>query len=74
MLKSDAFDMVPIIVKLSPNLKREDKKKLMNSRQEILCSGTFFGVIKKNIIENNEIELEEVKRHAWNLDSLMRFR
>lgn len=45
MLKSDPMDMAPIFADAS-NLPREDRKKLANGCQVILCEGVFLGVVK----------------------------
>jgi hypothetical protein len=45
MLKSDPMDMAPIFADAS-NLPREDRKKLANGCQVVLCGGSFSGVVK----------------------------
>jgi hypothetical protein len=43
-LKSDALDMSPVF-SLTDKLPRDDRKKLLNGCQAILCGGTFYGTI-----------------------------
>lgn len=45
MLKSDLMDMSPILAE-TEKLPREDRKKLVNGCQMMMCSGTFYGSIK----------------------------
>ena len=46
MLKSDELDMAPIWANVD-KLPREDRKKLMNGCQVVLCGGDFSGVIQR---------------------------
>jgi hypothetical protein len=45
MLKSDPMDMAPVFAD-TESLPREDRKKLLNGCQVILCSGVFYGTVK----------------------------
>lgn len=46
MLKSDEMDMAPIFAD-TEKLPRDDRKKLANGCQVILCKGQFYGVVKQ---------------------------
>lgn len=46
MLKADVMDMTPVWV-FTENLSRDDRKKLLSGCQALLCSGQFYGVVKK---------------------------
>lgn len=46
MLKSDEMDMAPIFAD-TEKLPRDDRKKLANGCQIILCKGQFYGVVKQ---------------------------
>lgn len=46
LLKTDEFDMAPIMVD-GNRLPREDRKKLLNGCQMILCVATIVGTVKK---------------------------
>jgi hypothetical protein len=45
MLKSDPMDMAPIFIE-TDGLPRDDRKKLANGCQVVVCGVTFFGVVK----------------------------
>lgn len=45
-LKTDDFDMAPVMVD-GNRLSREDRKKLLNGCQMILCTATIGGTVKK---------------------------
>ena len=45
MLKSDPMDMSPIFA-ATESLPREDRKKLLNGCQIVICSGVFYGTVK----------------------------
>lgn len=48
MLKSDPMDMTPIWAD-TEKLPREDRKKLANGCQMLLCSGRFYGTLSKGV-------------------------
>lgn len=48
MLKSDPVDMTPVWA-TTDKLPREDRKKLANGCQLLLCNGLFSGVIHKGV-------------------------
>ena len=48
-LKSDEMDMTPIMANIE-NLPREDRKKLANGCQMLICRGTFFGTVRQNMM------------------------
>jgi len=60
MLKTDDFDMAPVFVS-AEGLPREDRKKLLNGCQMVLCKGSISGTIKKTAI-GNQLIAEQV---AW---------
>lgn len=45
MLKSDPMDMAPIFAETDA-MPREDRKKLLNGCQVVMCSGIFYGTVK----------------------------
>lgn len=58
LLKDSAIDMNPIQMSVD-SLPREDRKKLANGCQMILCSGVFYGTINKGAL-GPELKLEKV--------------
>lgn len=46
MLKSDEMDMAPVFAD-TEKLPRDDRKKLANGCQMILCKGLFYGTVKQ---------------------------
>lgn len=46
MLKSDEMDMAPVFAD-TEKLPRDDRKKLANGCQMILCKGQFYGTVKQ---------------------------
>ena len=45
MLKSDPMDMAPVFADTDA-LPREDRKKLLNGCQVVMCTGVFYGTVK----------------------------
>lgn len=46
MLKTDEFDMAPVMVS-AEGLPREDRKKMLNGCQIVLCTARISGTVKK---------------------------
>lgn len=45
LLKSDPMDMAPVFAETDA-MPREDRKKLLNGCQVVMCSGAFYGTVK----------------------------
>lgn len=59
-LKTDEFDMAPVTMR-ADGLPREDRKKLLNGCQMVLCSATVVGTVRRTPI-GFELNAESV---AW---------
>lgn len=60
-LKTDEFDMAPVMVNAN-GLPRDDRKKLLNGCQMVLCVATIGGIVKKTPYMGLQLIADKV---AW---------
>lgn len=59
MLKTDELDMAPIFVSAT-GLPRDDRKKMLNGCQVVLCKAAVRGTVRRSPISGGQLIAEEI--------------